>query len=525
MTIFQTSDIHGYIYPTSYLTREENQPFGLLKVNENYLREKGRLADKSSLLISTGDIIQGSPLTHYLQKHRHSAATIVENMNRMGYDIGVPGNHEFNYGQEYLLNSYQNAQFPILCANILDDADQPFFGQPYKIFERNGIKIAVLGLTTQYIPHWEHPAHITGLQFRSAVETAKEYVPMLSSMADVVVVAYHGGFECDLDTLETVEQGAGENEGYALTLEVPGIDVLLTGHQHNELARVVNGVAVVMPGDKGRHLGKVTLNLNQYDGDDHWTLVDAVPELISTTVDTPIQKEADARLADLQAEIENWLDQPVGTIQGDMKIESVDMARIHDHPYVEFVHRVQNYYGQTEISAAALFNNDAKGFPNVVTVRDILNNYPFPNTLAVVKITGAELKAAIEQSAEFFILNEDQEIVMSKDWLYPKLKPYNYDMYEGIDYIIDVSKPIGQRVTKLNYHDQPLDLEAEFEVTLNHYRAVGGGDYHMFDSSKIVREVNLEMNQLISHYFETHQEIKATCNNNFQVVNGNNCPA
>ncbi|MGH2067498.1 5'-nucleotidase C-terminal domain-containing protein, partial [Aerococcus sp. L_4] len=182
--------------------------------------------------------------------------------------------------------------------------------------------------------------------------------------------------------------------------------------------------------------------------------------------------------------------------------------RIHDHPYVEFVHRVQNYYGQTEISAAALFNNDAKGFPNAVTVRDVLNNYPFPNTLAVVKITGAELKAAIEQSAEFFILNEDQEIVMSKDWLYPKPKPYNYDMYEGIDYIIDVSKPIGQRVTKLNYHGQPLDLEAEFEVTLNQYRAIGGGDYHMFDSSKIVREVNMEMNQLIPHYLETHQEIK-----------------
>lgn len=134
------------------MAREENQPFGLLKVNENYLREKGRLADKSSLLISTGDIIQGSPLTHYLQKHRHSAAAIVENMNRMGYDMAVPGNHEFNYGQEYLLNSYQNAQFPILCANILDDTDQPFFGKPYKIFERNGIKIAVLGLTTQYIP-------------------------------------------------------------------------------------------------------------------------------------------------------------------------------------------------------------------------------------------------------------------------------------------------------------------------------------------------------------------------------------
>ncbi|MCI6735704.1 MAG: bifunctional metallophosphatase/5'-nucleotidase [Aerococcus urinaeequi] len=524
MTIFQTSDIHGYLYPTNYLTREENQPFGLVKVVENYLREKDRLIEGSSILISTGDTIQGSPLTHYLQKRLNSAEAIVDTMNYLGYDMGVPGNHEFNYGQDYLLHSYKNAQFPILCANILNENGEPYFGKPYKIVERNGIKIAVLGLTTQYIPHWEHPDHIVGLQFKSAVEMAKVYMPMLSDLADVVVVAYHGGFECDLDTLEPVEQGAGENEGYALTHEVPGIDILLTGHQHNEMAQIVNGVAVVMPGDKGRALGKVTLTLNQYEGDNHWTLIDAVRELITTTVDTPIQKDMAKRLADLQADVEDWLDKPMGTISGNMRIDDVDLARIEGHPYIELMHRVQNYFGQTEITAGALFDNYAKGFPETVTVRDILNSYPFPNTLAVVKIAGAELKAAIEQSAEFFILDEDREIIMSKDWQDPTPKPYNYDMYEGIEYVIDVSQPIGQRVVKLNYHGEPLDLQAEFEVTLNQFRAIGGGGYHMFDSSKIIREVNLEMNELIAKYLEDHETIHATCNHNFQVVNGDECP-
>jgi len=187
VTIFQTSDIHGYLYPTNYLTREENQPFGLVKVVENYLREKDRLIEGSSILISTGDTIQGSPLTHYLQKRLNSAEAIVDTMNYLGYDMGVPGNHEFNYGQDYLLHSYKNAQFPILCANILNENGEPYFGKPYKIVERNGIKIAVLGLTTQYIPHWEHPDHIVGLQFKSAVEMAKVYMPMLSDLADVVV--------------------------------------------------------------------------------------------------------------------------------------------------------------------------------------------------------------------------------------------------------------------------------------------------------------------------------------------------
>lgn len=520
ITIFQTSDMHGYIFPTSYMTRNENQPFGLLKATNNYNKEKAGLAEDSSILISNGDTIQGSPFAHYLHSKYNSAGRLTNLFNRVGYDAGIPGNHEFNYGQEYVKEGYEHLELPILCANILNEQGEPFFGKAYEIFERSDIKIAVLGLTTQYIPHWEHPDHIIGLTFKSAVETAKEYVPMLSEMADVVVVSYHGGFEVDLDTLEPIDVNEGENEGYALIKEVEGIDVLLTGHQHNVISRVIDGVAVLMPGDKCRYLGKITLQFNKYDGEDSWTLVDAKPELIPTKVEDELLQEEAEYLAPLNNAVEDWLDEPVGKVHGDMLIRNVEEARIADHPYVEFIHRVQNYFGQTEISATSLFNNDAKGFPENVTIRNILNNYPFPNTLAVVKLTGAEIKAALELSAEFFMLDETGKIEMSPEWLYPKPKLYNYDMYEGIEYVVDVSKPVGERIVKLHYHHAPINLEEEFEVTLNQYRAIGGGDYTMFDSSKIVREVNIEMNMLIAKYFEIFKGVEATCNHNFRVVNG-----
>jgi len=519
ITIFETSDMHGYIFPTSYMSRNENKPFGWLKVANNYINEKAALPEDSTILLSNGDAIQGSPLAHYLHTKMQSASEIAGLFNRLGYSAAIPGNHEFNYGQEYVKEGYKQINGPVLCANILDENGEPAFGPAYKIFERSGVKIAVLGLTTQYIPHWEHPDNIKGLTFKSAVETAKEYVPMLSEQADAVVVAYHGGFERDLDTLEMTDINEGENEGYALIKEVEGIDVLLTGHQHNVISRMIDGVAVLMPGDKGRYLGKVSLQFNKYDGDDAWTLVDAQPELIETTEETGVLDDIDD-LEALNDAIEDWLDEPVGKVHGDMTIDDVEQARINEHPYVEFINRVQNYFGQTEIAGTSLFNNDAKGFPEDVTIRNILNNYPFPNSLAVVKLTGAEIKAALEQSAEFFMLDEAGNIIMSPSWMYPKPKLYNYDMYEGIEYVVDVSRPKGERIVKLHFHHAPMDLEAEFEVTLNQYRAIGGGDYHMFDKSKIIREVNFEMNHLIARYMQIFKGVEATCNNNFRVVNG-----
>lgn len=514
LTIFETSDVHGYLFPTDYQTRKQKAAFGLFKLASLLEKERKQL-DGSSLTIENGDVIQGSPFTHYIVKQKKEATVIMDALNRCQFDAGVIGNHEFNYGLDYLNSAVRAAEFPILSANILNGQNKPAFGEAYKIFERDGLKIAVLGLTTPYIPNWEHPENYEGLSFKSAVDSAKEYVPYLKEQADVVIVSYHGGFEKDLKTGEETEIQTGENEGYALLHEVDGIDVLLSGHQHRVIAEKVNGTAVVMPGDKGTYLGKVTLEFEEVDG--AYVLSNTVPEVLSTE-NVPVQQELVDAFSSVNEEVENWLDQPIGKVEGDMTIQDAEDARRTEHPYVEFVQRVQMHYTECDISGTALFNNQVNGFTSEVTMRDVVLNYIYPNTLAVLKITGQDFKAALERSASYFDLNDEGQIIVNPAFMDPKPQMYNYDMYEGVNYTIDVSQPIGKRITELLYKEKPVEMDDSLEVVINQYRAVGGGDYHMFDASKIIREVTIPMNELIGDYFSNFSPIKASVNHNFKVI-------
>lgn len=515
LTIFETSDVHGYLFPSDYQKREQDLPFGLFKVANLLKREREKL-EGPSLVIENGDFIQGSPLSYYVLKEKGKADELMAALNVLPIDAGVIGNHEFNYGLPYLKTAIEAVNYPILAANILNEKQKPAFGPPYKMIEKQGIKIAILGLTTQYIPNWEHPENYEGLHFDSAVKTAKQYVPQLRKEADIVVVSYHGGFEKDLDTGVETEIQTGENEGYALLQEVEGIDVLLAGHQHRELAQMVNGVPVVMPGQKGAMLGKVTLDLEKTETG--CIVKDASAELLPVTKTEVMDQELASAFTSLNNKVEDWLDQPIGKVDGDMTIQDHDQARIKEHPYIEFIQKVQMYYAECEISGTALFNNDCKGFNTEVTMRDVVTNYIYPNTLAVLKVTGADLKAAIEQCAEYFVLDEKNEVVVNPEFLQPKPQMYNYDMYEGVDYTIDVAQPFGERVVEFNYKEKAIQPEDTLEIVINQYRAVGGGDFAMFDASKIIREVTIPMNELIGDYFKEHGTIEATVNHNFKVI-------
>lgn len=517
ITLFETSDIHGYLFPTDYQTRKHEAEFGLFKIASLLESERASL-EGPSLTIENGDVIQGSPFSHYIVKEKKEASIIMNAVNRCQFDAGIVGNHEFNYGLDYLKSAVKTADYPYLCANILNVKGEPAFGQAYKLFEKEGVKIAVLGLTTPYIPNWEHPENIEGLEFKSAVECAKEYVPDLRKQADVVVVSYHGGFEKDLKTGENTEIQTGENEGYALLHEVEGIDVLLTGHQHRVIAEKINNTAVVMPGDKGSYLGKVTLELEKMNG--QYQLINSIPEVLSTKA-IPVHQIISEEFQAINNEVEDWLDSPIGEVEGNMIIDDVEQARRVEHPYVEFVQNVQMHYAKCDISGTALFNNQAKGFGEKVTMRDVVLNYIYPNTLAVLRVSGADLKAALERSATYFVLNDSGDIIVNPQFMNPKPQMYNYDMYEGIEYTIDVSKEMGERITELNYKGNSVMPQDNLEIVINQYRAVGGGDYNMFDASKIVREVTIPMNELMGDFFSQFTPVTARANKNFKVIASN----
>lgn len=515
LTILATSDIHGYIYPTDYREAMADQPLGLLKTSELIARER---VEGEVLYIENGDFIQGSPLAQYVNENKKDPKELTRILNKLNIDVSIIGNHEFNFGIDYLKEAIESIDAPVLSANIIKEDGSYLADKPAVILNKAGIKIAILGLTTQYIPHWEHPDTITGLKFLSAYETAKKWVPKLKEEADIVIVSYHGGFESDLETGEATERHTGENEGYKILSKIDGIDAFITGHQHREIATIVNGVPVIQPGQRGMNLGKIVLEIEETN--DSYRVVDSEASLLSVD-DCPVNLKFKKLFDPLQDEVNDWLDQTIGQTNGDMTITDPLQARIKEHPYVELVNKVQLHYGKGEISSTALFSDLVTGYGEEITIRDILVNYPFPNTLAVIKITGAELKESIEQVANYFILDENNEIAVNPTYISPKPQAYNYDMYEGVDYKIDVSKAVGKRVVHLSYQGKEVKPTDEFEFVTNQYRAIGGGNFTMFEGKEFIREVNTSMSDLIIKYIQEKGTLDAEVNNNFEVFDGN----
>jgi 2',3'-cyclic-nucleotide 2'-phosphodiesterase / 3'-nucleotidase len=518
LTILETSDVHGHIFPILYGTNEY-QPTGLAKI-ASYVRHV-RKTEAHTILIDNGDCIQGTPLTyHYVKKQNDLPNPVIHTFNSLKYDAAIIGNHEFNYGLPILGKGISEATFPFLSANILDrQTKKPYFGTPYTIKRiTEGLKIAILGLTTPYIPNWEKAEHIKGLEFEDAVESAKKWIPFIQKTEEphFIILSYHGGFEKDLKTGEPTEALTGENQAYQLCQEVEGIDVLLTGHQHRLLADVVNGVTIIQPGNGGAIIGRVDIEFTQSSTKD-WECISKKASLVSVE-DWQEDDEIIKANQPYERETQKWLDQPIGHIEGDMLIKDPFQARIREHPFVEFINRVQMETAQVEISNTALFSNVAPGLPSNVTMRDIVSNYIYPNTLTVLELTGQEIKDGLEQTATYFQANEHGEIIVNPQFVEPKPQHYNYDMWEGITYTIDVSKPVGERIVTLMKNNQSLDMNQFYYVVMNNYRATGGGNYSMYKGKKVVKEIQVDMTEILANYFLKYRTVKATVNYNWKVI-------
>lgn len=512
--ILSTSDVHGYVYPTSYRDRQDDQAFGMLKAATVIRQIRAEaMADEVVVTIENGDWIQGSSLASFLvQAPSPDQSLFTELTAALHYDAGVLGNHEFNYGQAYIRQAESQRNYPLLGANISGGMAQGLLDAPYQIIEKHGVKIAILGLTTAYVPVWEHAEHVAGLEFTSAVATAQRLVPPLREQADVVIVAYHGGLEADLETGEPTERLTGENEGYRLLTAVPGIDALVTGHQHRQIAGVYQEVPTTQPGEKGAAVGLIELTL-----DAHKQVVGQAAKLLSTANADPDQQLSHIA-ARVKTRVEDWLDEPIGELTGaSLTVNDPMTARLQGHPYLQFVNEVEMAAGSVDIAATALFNDDVRGLGSHTTRRQLLNSYPYPNTLVVERVTGRELRTALERCASFFTVNQGK-VGVAKAFTNPKLALYNYDVYSGLSYQFDVTKPVGQRVTQLTYHGVAVQPAQTLEIAMNQYRGNGGGDYPMFSAAKVIREINVDMAELISQYFKAHPVVTGRPQTNFSVI-------
>ncbi|MGS2587315.1 bifunctional metallophosphatase/5'-nucleotidase [Streptomyces hebeiensis] len=504
-TVMGTTDLHGNVFNWDYFTDEEfddaaHNDVGLAKIStlvERIRREKGR---HNTLLIDAGDTIQGTPLSYYYAKvdpitaRRGPVHPMARAMNAIGYDAAALGNHEFNYGIPLLRKFEEQCDFPLLGANALDAKTlRPAFA-PYVIkklrtpFGRE-VRVAVLGLTNPGIAVWDK-ANVQGrMTFPGLEEQAARWVPKLRSMgADVVFVAAHSGTSGTSsygDQIPHVENAA------ALVAErVPGIDAILVGHAHAEVAerRVVNkesGREVVLsePLKWGQRLTVFDVELVWERG--RWSVESLGSRVLnSNTVEE--DRKVTRLLAEEHREVVAYVNQVIGTSTAAM---STADAPWRDEPVIDLINHVQTetvkaalaggeWAALPVLSQASCFSRTAGVPAGEVTIRDAAALYPFENTLEARLLTGAQIAAYLEFSARYYVRTAaGAPVDTAKLTNADGIPDYNYDAVSGLTYEIDIARPAGSRIVNLRFEGKEVDPAARFVLAVNNYRASGGGNF------------------------------------------------
>ncbi|MEV5103544.1 bifunctional metallophosphatase/5'-nucleotidase [Streptomyces massasporeus] len=513
-TVLGTTDLHGNVFNWDYFTDKEfddkdHNDVGLAKVSTLVNRVRAEKGRRNTLLIDAGDTIQGTQLSYYYAKVDPITAKggpvhpMAQAMNAMEYDAAALGNHEFNYGIPVLRKFEQQCRFPLLGANALDAKTlRPAFA-PYSMHRLRtphgrDVKVAVLGLTNPGIAIWDK-ANVQGrMTFPGLEEQAAKWVPKLRSMgADVVIVSAHSGSSGTSsygDQLPYIENAAG-----LVAEQVPGIDAILVGHAHTEIPEyfVTNkktGKQVVLsePLKWGQRLTLFDFELVWEKG--CWKVEKVGAKVLnSNTVeeDPKITK----LLVDEHEKVVAYVNQVIGTNAAEMTSAE---APYKDVPIIDLINHIQadtvkqalagtEHAALPVLSQAACFSRSARIPAGQVTIRDVAGLYVFENTLEARLMTGAQMKAYLEFSANYFVQTApDAAVDPAKLTNAGGTPDYNYDVVSGLSYEIDIAKPAGSRVTGVTFEGQPLADDAKFVFAVNNYRANGGGNFPHVAAAQMV---------------------------------------
>jgi len=474
LTVFHTTDLHGALTAYNYLA-DRPAPGGLVRIAS--LVRAARAEGQPVLLLDNGDVIQGGALaTYYWRGDRSRPEPMMAAMTRLGYDAMAIGNHEFSWGLAGLEQARAGAGFPWLAANVVRAADgRPAFGTSI-VKALAGVRVGVVGLTTPAASALEDSANWAGLRFLSPLESGNAEVRRLREVerCDVVVVLAHTGLEKDLTT-GAVRQGDApdENWGTRLATGLQGADVLILGHTHATLvhATTPGGPLVAQAGRFGEALGRVDLELTRAGPREPWHLGLRRGQTIVLADSVPVDAELDAFAAPYHAAAQAALNERIGEAAQDI---GSPRGRLADGPLWDLVHAVQLEASGADVSLAALFDAAAVIRRGPVTVRDALRAYPYDNTLAVIELTGAGLRQALERSARHYA---PYTFEAGRALTEPGVPGYNADAAQGVTYEVDLTRPVGERIVNLSWQGQPLAPDQKLKVVVNNYRLNGGGGY------------------------------------------------
>jgi 2',3'-cyclic-nucleotide 2'-phosphodiesterase/3'-nucleotidase len=543
LRILSTTDVHCHIFPYDYYADKPNDTMGLSRTAS--LIETIRAEATNSILVDNGDYIQGNPLGDYIAYEKGMQEgdihPVIAGMNTLGYDAGTVGNHEFNYGVDFLEHVNKTTARPVVCANFatklgLTPTEDELFFQPFTVIERvlkdgtgteHPIRIGLIGFVPPQIMQWD-AGHLAGkYDTRDIVEAARAWVPkVIEAGADIVIALSHSGISTD-----PYEPGM-ENASYHLA-DVPGIDAIVTGHAHrvwpgsdydgeglDAATGKVKGKPAVMAGFWGSHMGLIDLML-EHDGT-RWSVADGMAEARPIYV-----RNEDRSIAPTVGDVQAVLDatqlgheETLTYVRAQVGMTDAPLysyfAQVADDPSVQIVSLAQTWYvaqllkgtpheSLPLLSAAAPFKAGGRGGPDYYTdvaqgpvaIKNVADLYLYPNTVQVVRITGADVQEWLERSAGMFnqIAPGAQDAVL----LNPDFPAYNFDTIDGVTYRIDLSQPSkydpaeggvvnpdANRIKDLAFNGAPIDPAQEFIVATNNYRASGGGKFPGADGSTVI---------------------------------------
>ena len=564
--ILATTDLHTNLVNYDYYQDKPAENVGLAKTA--VLIEEAKKENSNTLLVDNGDTIQGTPLGTYKaivnpvkegEQHPMYAA-----LQKLGFEAGTLGNHEFNYGLDYLKRVIDTAGMPIVNANVVDPKTGAYVYDPYKIInktfvDKNGrkttVKIGVTGIVPPQILSWDK-ANLEGkIQVNDSVEAIQKIIPeMRKAGADITLVLSHSGIGDD-----KYEKGE-ENEGYQIA-SLPGVDAVVTGHSHAEFPSgngtgfyekyagvdgvngKINGTPVTMAGKYGDHLGIIDLNLVYKNG--KWTVANSKGSIRKIHTKS---KDADERIKEIAKTAHEgtiqYVRQQVGTTTAPI---TSYFALVKDDPSVQIVNNAQIWYAKKELagtpegnlpilSAAAPFKagtrGDATAYTDIpagpIAIKNVADLYLYDNVTAILKVTGAQLKEWLEMSAgQFNTIDPTKK--EAQQLINPSYRTYNFDVIDGVTYEYDVTQPNkydregklihpdASRVRNLKYQGKDVALDQEFIVVTNNYRA--NGKFPGVRDASLNRLLGLENRQVIINYILNVKNINPSADKNWHFTN------
>ncbi len=504
LTILQTSDLHGMVNPFDYASNTVSKTS---MAHAAAIIAAERKVDPKLLLIDTGDSTQAN----YIQEFRTDTPhPMIDALNYLDYDVWTLGNHEFNFEFKYLTKEIQDFQGVTLAGNIYRK-DGARWLDAYHIFDVDGVKVAVFGIDAPHIPIWEKsdPTRYDNMTFTTPMEETGKILTELEGKADVIIGSVHYGLDGEYGT-----------EGVREVAETYGdrIDALFIGHAHAVVDETINGVPVLEPGSNGQYVSKVTLSLTKKDGG--WDVTKADGDLLDCSAVTPDAAFL-ARFKALDDKSKALASKAVGEV-GETFLDPVELlpgipnAILQDNPVVDLINKVQMENAKADVSLAALFDAGSNLEKGPFLNRDSVKIYKYDNTLYGVKVTGKQLKAIMErQAGDFFNQYVPGDVTISFN---PNIRMYNYDEFAGVNYEINISKPVGSRIQNVTYQGKSLTDDQTLVLALNNYRYGGLVTAGLLNESDVVYEGGAVRDMITEYVASLKTPLMPQCDNNWKIT-------